>query len=317
MPRSEERSALASQLLTQGLQRNPSLSLLSINMHSHLDTFTKVKEMMDKASGDLKMQEHKDDKKLDSCKAELDKTQDNLMDAKAKEERLRRKSKLAKNDLDELSSDLAKLKDDISSSEKSLQKAGLTRQHENKLFQVTMADAQTTVNILKKAQERLQDFYATSLAQTKSSSAAEPPVGSDAPKKQKDYQKSAKGGIIVQLLNKVATDADVSAKRIKESEKRAQISYSRFVSETTTSINTARVAVQETEAQIAKVMARKSDTASALTAAQSETSKIENLLRAQHEDCDWLLKHYDERKKARRDELYAIRDAKDALNGAK
>lgn len=319
-PLGEERSTQASQFLVEALRRHPSLSLLSINMHVHLDTFTKVKDMMNKASHDLDMQEKRDGQKLQSCKVELDKTQDSLMDAKAKEERLQRKNKLAKNDLEELSSDLAKLKEDISASDESLQKAGLTRQHENKLFQVTMADAQTTVKILKKAENRLKDFYAASLVQTKEHrlwSAAEPPVGSNSPKKSKDYQKSATGGIVVQVLAKVVADADVSATRIKESEKRAQMSYSRFVSDSTTSINTARIAVQETEAQLAKVMAGKADVAGALTAAQSEGSKIENLLKAQHQDCDWLLEHFDERKKARRDELYAIRDAKDALNGAK
>eukprot|EP00930_Biecheleria_cincta_P030227 TRINITY_DN20942_c0_g1_i1.p1 TRINITY_DN20942_c0_g1~~TRINITY_DN20942_c0_g1_i1.p1 ORF type:complete len:706 (+),score=186.83 TRINITY_DN20942_c0_g1_i1:49-2166(+) len=319
-PLSQERSRRASHFLTQALRHHSSLSLLSINMHVHLDGFTKVKDMMKKASRDLKMEEQRDDEKLESCKAELDETQDNLMDAKAKEERLQRKNKLAKNELEELSSDLSKLKGDISASEESLQKAGLTRQHENKLFQVTMADAETTVKILRKAEKRLKDFYATSLVQTKehrSGSAAAPPVGSDAPKKTKDYQKSATGGIVVQVLAKVVADADVSATRIRESEKRAQLSYSLFVSDTTASINTARIAVQETEAQLAKVMARKADVAGALTAAQSEGSKVENLLKAQHQDCDWLLEHYDERKKARRDELYAIRDAKDALNGAK
>jgi len=43
---------------------------------------------------------------------------------------------------------------------------------------------------------------------------------------------------------------------------------------------------------------------------------LNGLLKAQHLDCDWLMKYFDLRQKARVEEMDAITDAKAVLAGA-
>eukprot|EP00440_Ansanella_granifera_P034216 gb/GFBE01037121.1/.p1 GENE.gb/GFBE01037121.1/~~gb/GFBE01037121.1/.p1 ORF type:complete len:717 (+),score=257.40 gb/GFBE01037121.1/:1-2151(+) len=306
-------------------QQKGSLSLLSLGMHVRLDKFGKVKEMMEKATDDLKMQQKRDQAKRDKCKVELDQIEDQIHEGKNKEAKAQRKDQAMKDTLDEVSADLEKLKEDISESEVSLQKASIERKEGNKNYQTSMADAQTTVQILKKAEARMKAFYASgSFVQVREhrvevdADAQEPGLATrDAPQKSQDYRKAAAGGSVLQMLANVAKDAELSAQKLKLGEKRAQEVYSRLVQDTTNSINAARVAMEETEMQVAKIKSQKAEAAEASTAATAELSKLNDLLKAKHGDCDWLEENFDERKKARTEELYAIRDAKDMLSGAK
>eukprot|EP00931_Biecheleriopsis_adriatica_P063429 TRINITY_DN38416_c0_g2_i1.p1 TRINITY_DN38416_c0_g2~~TRINITY_DN38416_c0_g2_i1.p1 ORF type:complete len:707 (+),score=249.06 TRINITY_DN38416_c0_g2_i1:75-2195(+) len=310
----EDKKHQALERLSEAARSTGSLSLLSLSMHTSLDEFTKVKEMMDKAVVHLKLQHTRDEDSLEKCKTDIDGSEDKLREAKKVEETAQHRNKGVKDTLDELTSDLKKLEEDISKSEASLQEAGLERKHANKLYQKSISDARLTVEILTKAEARLQAYYASPAFLQEE----EPGMATRAePAKSKDYQKSSGAGVVVQMLQKIIKEAELSAQTIELGEKRAEEVYARFVQEVGNSIEASKRAVFESKRQVAKVKSQKAKAAESLTSADAEVSKLEDLLKAQHAECDWLMKNFPERKKARDDELYAIRDAKAVLSGAK
>jgi len=302
----------AAQHLAAAAKRSGSMSLLSLGMHVNLDNFKKVKEMMDKAREDVKLQVKRLEVKHEECKEEIDKTEDSITDITRERDRGERKNKALTNTLDELSTDLEKLRKDIEESETSLQKASEERKEASKIFQTSMADAQATVDILHKAQKRLKDFYMSeSLLQVH-----EHQVEADALAKGKEYRKSPGGGRAIAVLVKIAKDAEISAQKLKLSEEAATKSYNRFVQDITESINSAKAATDSAESQVAKVKSQKADATESLTADNTELSKLQDLLKAHHEDCNSLLENFDKRKKDLEDEMAAILEAKDMVSGA-
>merc|ERR1719324_1677299 len=54
----------------------------------------------------------------------------------------------------------------------------------------------------------------------------------------------------------------------------------------------------------------------ALKGKQIELMETEKYIMELHQECDWLLEHFDLRKEARASEVDALKKAKDVLNGA-
>mmetsp|Transcript_76587 Transcript_76587/g.211990 ORF Transcript_76587/g.211990 Transcript_76587/m.211990 type:complete len:108 (-) Transcript_76587:129-452(-) len=99
-------------------------------------------------------------------------------------------------------------------------------------------------------------------------------------------------------------------------EQHSQALYSDFVKSTTATIEADRAAIAEKTAQVASTESTKSETEAAQLANGEELSKLGDLLKAQHVDCDFLLKYFDVRQKSRAEEMDAIADAKAVLSGA-
>jgi len=301
----------AARHLAAAAKRSGSVSLLSLGMHANSDNFKEVKEMMDKAREDMKLQVKRLEVKREECKEEIDKTEDGITDTTRERDRAERKSQALKSTLDELSTDLEKLKKDIEESEASLQKASVERKEANKIFQTSMADAQATVDILHRAMKRLKDFYMSLLQ------AHEHQVEADAPAKGEEYRKSAGGGRVISVLAEVATEAEMAATKLKMSEAYASKAYSRFVKDITESIDSANEAKDSVESQVAKLKSQKAEATVSLASNNAELSKLQDLLKAHHDDCDSLLENFDKRKKDLEDEMAAILEAKDMVAGAK
>ena len=60
----------------------------------------------------------------------------------------------------------------------------------------------------------------------------------------------------------------------------------------------------------------KAETEGAQLANDGSLASLDQLLKAQHLDCDWLLKYFQTRQEARQQEMDAIGDAKAVLSGA-
>jgi len=202
--------------------------------------------------------------------------------------------------------------------EVSLKKAGEDRKEENELFQTSVSDQRVAINILQKSQTRLKAFYEQkSLVQMQAAGrqvpgAAAPPP----PPSPKAYEKSAASGGVLQLIAKIITDAGVTEKELEMDEQKSQQDYAAFVASTKESIEADRAAIEEKESQKASAESLKAETEEARLANKVELEKLAELLKAHHLDCDFVLKFFDLRQKARAEEMDAIKDAKAILSGA-
>jgi chromosome segregation ATPase len=302
--RTDKRRQAAAAVLRK--TNSPALSMLATSVE--LDAFTKVKAMIDKMIEQLKAQQADEVKKNDWCKSEL---QDNEMTTmKTKDTKADLEAKIAELEatIKTLTEEIEKAHLDISNLRVELQRASENRKQENLDFQKTVADQMVTAEVLNKALDKLATFYdEAAFAQTKKQT---PPVP------QMEYKKSQGASGVMQMIEKLIYDTKEITAESKKSESEAQAAYEALIADTNASIlNLTKEITSKTKA---KAQAKKDlemtqgDLAEAIT-------ELENLAKYNadlHFECDYVLKIFDIRQKARAEEIVALQEAKQILNGA-
>merc|ERR1719160_696236 len=140
-------------------KKHKNWQLASLAVHVKLDAFTKVKAAMDKMLAELKAQQKAEYEKWETCKKDIDTTEDKIWNGKVEKRDLAAKHKDLVNTLKVLDKDIEDLKAETAEAEVSLKKAGEQRKADNQLFQQSVADQRATIQILTMALERLKAFY--------------------------------------------------------------------------------------------------------------------------------------------------------------
>jgi len=295
-------------------RKHKNWALATLAVHAKLDTFTKVKEAMDKMTAELKAQQKEEVEKKDFCNKKLDETEDLIKVGQQTADDLDGKHKGLASKIEGLKAEVEVLNKEVSEAQVNLKRAGEDRKAANKLYQSSMSDQRATIQILNMAMNRLKEFYAPKGAVLATVNAHAPPPP---PKPSSNaYEKSGSSGGVLQLLAKIISDAEATESELKITEQEAQQEYAAFVSSSSASIEADRASISEKEKQIAGASSEKSYTEEAQLANKGEVEKLNDLLKATHLDCDWLLKYFDIRQTARSEELDAIAQAKAILSGA-
>jgi len=298
-------------------RKNKDWVLASLAVRAQLDSFSKVKVMMDKMVAELKEQQKAEYEKWEFCKQEIDKTEDSIKEATEENDDLHELKTKLENTIATLTNEITQLKEEVAATEISLKIAGKQRKEENLIFQASVSDQRATIQILQKAQTRLQQFYnkGGSLAQLgahqEPGAPVAPPPPTPAP-----YSKTANAGGVMQLLAKIIADAAGDEAVMVKSEQSSQESYAVFAKDTANSIQANRASIMEKTEASAKASADLSATEEAILGREKELATLADLLKSQHLDCDFLLKYFDIRQKARTEEMDSIVEAKAILSGA-
>merc|ERR1719213_564260 len=207
-----------------------------------------------------------------------------------------------------LSEEIEKAHLDIANLNVELQRASEDRKKENLDFQKVVADQMATAEILGKALDKLATFYdEAAFAQMKKQT---PPVP------QMEYKKSSGASGVMSMIEKLIYDTkDITAKS-KKSDSEAQAAYESLIADTNESIADLTKAI--TSKTKAKAQAKKDLSATGDDLADAIT-ELENLGKYNadlHADCDYVMKNFDIRQKARSAEIEALQQAKQILNGA-
>jgi len=293
-------------------KKNKNWALASLAVTVRLDAFTKVRAAMDKMVAELQEQQKAEYEKAESCKKELDTTEDKIKEATNTKEDLDMKHTELSNELEALAADTAALKKEVGDMEVALKDAGEQRKANNQLFQQSVNDQRATIQVLTMAQKRLQEFYTPGAKLVQIHSHAAPPPKPSA----KAYEKSANSGGVMQMLATIISDAESVEAELKITEQDEQKDYSEFVAETTATIEADRKAIETKEERTAQADGEKSETEEAQLANDAALGDLNKLLSGIHTDCDWILKYFDLRQKSRAEEMDAIKEAKAILAGA-
>jgi len=303
-------SKKAMQLLMKIGRKHNNMALISMAVNVRLDAFKKVKAAMSKMTSALQRQQKAEYEKWEECKKEIDETEDEIKEGSETRNDLGEKHQDLKNTLSELQTSTNQLNTEVSEMSVELKKAGESRKAENLLFQSSISDQRATVAILNMALNKLKEFYSkAAFVQTKTSSHASQPETDE-------YSKSSGAGGVMQLLAKIITDAETEGQELAMTEADNQKAYAEFVQDTSASMGTARKAIAQKAKQSAAAKSEKSETEGALTANKAELEKLNKLLSGTHQSCDFLIKYFDTRQKARSEEMDAIGEATSILSGA-
>merc|ERR1719163_2056662 len=284
------------------------LSTLAVSIG--LDSFTKIKEAMDKMVSDLKKEQEEEVKFKSYCTKEFNLNEketfektDQKEDLEANIEKLAKLSK-------KLQEEIAAAKSQIAETETAILKASQVREGENAEFQTTVADQRATQDILNKALGKLKAFYKKAAGGALMQRASqEPPV------KFNSYKTNAGASPVIGMIEQIIEDSKALESEAVAGETEAQASYEKFVADSNALIKELNEQVAAKTKASAKA---KEDTAQANSDLETTIEELESPALTEedlHGECDWVMKNFAARQKARLDEMEAIGQAKGILSG--
>lgn len=288
---------------------SPKAKLSALAMSVQLDAFTKVKEAMDQMVAELKTEQAEEVKFKEYCVSSLNENEQQTYTKTEEKEDLERKMEQLTTLKERLTKEIEEAKTTIANTELEIKKAGEAREKENAEFQTTIADQRATQTILKKALAKLESFYKKkSLLQH--AQMPTPPVHFQ------PMKKNAGSSPVMGLIEQIIEESVATENEAMQAEQEAQAGYETFVKDSTALIADLNASIVEKTKSHATA---DEELIQAGTDHASTVSELESLAGAAadlHEECDWVLKNFDIRQKARLQEIEAIQEAKAILSGS-
>jgi len=294
-----------------GAAAGPRAQLSTLAMTVQLDSFTKVKAMMDEMVAQLKKQQQEEVDFKAYCTKEFDENEKAVFAKNEEKNDLEASIEKLEALMEKLGKEIKEAKAQIAETEVEIKKASEAREEENAEFQTTVADQRATQTILKKALLRLKDFYKKGLGKKLVLAQQEPPVKFNA------YKDNAGASPVMGLIEQIIEDSKKVESEATSSEYQAQADYESYVKDSTALIQ------QLNEAVVAKSKASataETELAEAKGDHEAAVGELESLAAYEadlHGECDFVQKNFDIRQKARLQEIEAIQAAKAILSGAK
>jgi len=121
---------------------------------------------------------------------------------------------------------------------------------------------------------------------------------------------------IVSLIDMLISDLDKQITQMNVLEKDAQATYEQFVADSAAKRTADMKSISEKEGAKADMEAKLQKSHAELKDKMSEVMATMDQLRNLHGECDWLLRNFDVRRKARAGEVESLKQAKAVLSGA-
>jgi predicted RNase H-like nuclease (RuvC/YqgF family) len=294
-----------------GAAGGPRTQLSSLAVMVQLDGFTKVKEIMDKMVVELKKEQEEEVKFKAYCTKEFDETEKATYAKTEEKEDLEATIEELKAKIKKLAEEIADAKAQIADTQTEIKKASQNREQENAEFQSTVADQRATQEILKKALVRLQDFYKKGAAALLQKNQQTPPVQFN------KYKSNAGASPVMGMIEQIVGDSKQLEQEATAGEFQAQADYESFVKDSNNLISELSAAVTAKTKAIANAKLATADAKSDHSSAVDELESLAQVKADLHSECDFVLKNFDIRQKARLQEIEAIGSAKAILSGSK
>merc|ERR1719359_223637 len=290
----------------------PRAQLAMLTMSVQLDAFTKVKEAMDAMVAELKDQQKEEVKLKEFCTVEFNENEQQTYTKTEEKNDLEQKIDGLVSDIERLTKEIKEAGDTIAETQKAVKKASEDREKENAEFQTTVADQRATQVILKKALKRMKDFYGFLQKKALLQQGQTPPGGGFKPMK-----KNAGASPVIGMIEQIIEESVAVEKEAMEGEKSAQADYETFVKDSNALIKELSTAITEKTKTKSDAEAEKVSSETEKKAVEEELISLSEYKADLHEQCDFILKNFDIRQKARLQEMEAIAEAKGILSGAK
>jgi len=284
------------------------LSTLAVSVG--LDSFTKIKEAMDKMVADLKKEQSEEVTFKTYCGKELNLNEKETYEKTENKEDLEANiAKLTKHSK-KLQEEIAAANTQIAETETAILKASQVREGENAEFQTTVADQRATQNILNKALGKLKAFYQKAKGGALMQTAQEPPV------KFNSYSKNSGASPVIGMIEQIIEDSKALENECVAGETEGQATYEKFVADSNAVIKSLSDSVASKTKANATAKEDREQSNSDLDSTNGELESLALTLGDLHGECDWVLRNFAARQQARMDEMEAIGQAKGILSGS-
>lgn len=295
----------------------PALSALAIAMKS--DVFTKIKAAIDNMVAQLGKESQDEIKHRDFCTAELNQNERQTTAKYEFKAELETKIEDLGMTITSLDEEISDAKAAVAAAQVELKKAAENREKQNKEFQMTISDQRATQEILTKALERLQAFYANkaSLVQTVNKNTASmhhaqaPPPGFG-----RTYQKNSGSTGAMGMLQNIVADSKIVEADATKDEQDAQTAYESFVKDSNTEITSLYKEITDKTSLKAQADGDKVSAEADHKSTMGDLEDLNTLAGNLHRSCDFVLKNFETRQSSRAAEMDALKQAKAIMSGA-
>jgi chromosome segregation ATPase len=289
---------------------NPELAMLASSVQ--LDAFTKVKAAIDNMISQLKIDMADEVKHKDFCNTEFHSNESQTTEADRKLDALKATEDDLEASIANFETEIKTLTAEIAEMRVEMQSATNDRKAESHVFQTAVQDQREMQQILKKAVNRMDQFYNSKEGEAFLQAHQGPPPGLT----KGGYKKNAGAGGVVGMLQEIISDSKESEMELIKSEQSAIAAYEEFIGNSNTGIaDRQRATVNATENKAAadkELVQTKEDISATLT----ELEKLAEYNQQLHKSCDFVLKNFEVRQTARGEEIEALQQAKSILSGA-
>merc|ERR1719198_246720 len=290
---------------------SPRVSFLAERLR--LDVFAKVKENIDGMVGVLGEEQTAEQGKNGKCIGDI---KDNGKQNKAKHEHkedVETEINTLQTEIKAKNEDEARLAAEIADAQIELKAAGTNRELENKDFQTIVADQRATVEILKRAKDRLAEFYNRKAALLQRRGSQTPPGAF------KEYKKNAGGGQggAMFLLDSIIKECGETEEDATHAENSAQSDYEEYVKETNNAIKAMQDQIVNDEAVEAKDAKKEAEDEGDKRTTENDIDALYDVADTLHGECDYTINNFGERQTKRADEIEALKQSKAIFSGMK
>jgi hypothetical protein len=289
------------------------LALSTLAVSVQLDAFTKVIADIDQLLADLKTQQQEEVDFKAYCGKELNDNEKASFNKNEEKEDLETQLKQLAALMEKLAAEIKDANAQIAQTQLEVKKASQAREEENFAFQTVVTDQRAVQTILTKALQRLKDFYATRLsgrALLQTAAKQTPPVQFN------KMSNNAGASPVMNLIEQIIGDSKALEQEAISGEYQAQADYEKMVTDSNAMVSDLSDAVNAKTKASAQANIESSQANSNLEMAISELESLANYEADLHTQCDFVLKNFTIRQKARLQEMEAIQQAKAILSGA-
>merc|ERR1719456_1979411 len=318
MSKEQQLRSRVANLLRNAYRKNPSDPRLALVATSvELDAFVKVKKAIDDMVAELKAQQADEVKHKDWCVENIDQNERETDHKYRDKDDLETKIADLTATIEQFTADIKTLKADIATMKTEMKRASEDREAENGDFQQAVMDQRITQQILKKAIDRMSQVYALLQAGPAhfQSSATDTDPGSG-PARFAKKEKHGGGAKVIAMLTQCMEDSKATENENVLAEQDAQVAYEDFMTDSNDSIAQKLKEIANKSEKLARSkeekIASEADHKNVMAAIVTLSDESGDL----HKSCDFILKNFDLRQKARAAEIDALREAKAILSGA-
>lgn len=285
--------------------------MAALAVQVRIDEFTKVKEAIDTMISQMKTQQDEEVKKKTFCNDELNQNEKDSYNTEQDLKAIRSKYASLMDTIEKLTQAIDEDNTRIAAIEIDLKKASEQRHQENVVFQQEVTDQRTMQNILAKAVDRLRAVYKNAaFAQSQITMGQTPPGGGFQPARQ-----NAGASPVIGLIEQVIEDSKKMEQDLHAGEHTAQQAYETLVTDTDAMLTDLHATVDSNTMNKAQAEEDKSHAEEQQAASEEQLDGLHEYKSDLHDQCDFVLRNFDNRQKARLEEIEAMQKAKSFLSG--
>jgi chromosome segregation ATPase len=306
------------------LPQRKALSFLAVKMETYQPQIDlgPLKRSVEGVIEGMKEGQADDDAKLKVCKTSLDETAKELSGLSSSEASLQSKLATLKDQVALVQEEMQATKAGIAELEASLAQAKEQRKKESAESIQVLTQCTLSLDLINKAKGVLQKVFAkkASLIQTSGASSFEDSLASflheTQPETAEFKSQGAAGMSVIGMLDTISADIKAEQSAAKKEEDDAQADFEEAVADMQKSSQVKKKDVLGKEAEASRVRETLLDLKENLSEVQDEKAAAQSKEHALHADCDFLVQNYEERKKARTNEIEAVTRSLSILSGA-